>query len=314
MRSLPAGGLGATNDRSGSEPVFTVTKGASDIWANFQFFVNGTRAAPPDPEAPGPHIELEFSSGGQQGPWGSGAAPGWWFVENALGLLDEPREWFARDGTAPGERATLFYKPNGTAELSGPMVASTLDSLIEIRGTAARPVQDIVIEGIGFMHTEVAYNKQYESHGGGGITIHRGGALVIEGAVGVTVSDCLFDSVGGHGIVLSDFVRHATIEKSEFRWIGDSAIVSLGSTALLDATAELYPIGNRIISNLIHEVGIYAKQGCGYYQAKSAATTIFGNIIFGGPRAGIELTDAMGGGHLLERNLMFDLTRETTDQ
>jgi len=42
-------------------------------------------------------------------------------------------------------------------------------------------------------------------------------------------------------------------------------------------------------------------------------TTLRGNVIFGGPRAGVEFTDAMVGGHLMEGNLLFDLTRETTD-
>lgn len=59
--------------------------------------------------------------------------------------------------------------------------------------------------------------------------------------------------------------------------------------------------------------GLYAKQGCGYYQSKTARTNISGNVIFGGPRAGIELTDAMVGGHTIANNLLVDLTRETTD-
>lgn len=50
--------------------------------------------------------------------------------------------------------------------------------------------------------------------------------------------------------------------------IGDTAIVSMGSTALFDATHGNYPVGTQVLSNLIHEVGIYAKQGCGYYQCK----------------------------------------------
>ena len=78
----------------------------------------------------------------------------------------------------------------------------------------------MVIIGVTFAHTEVHYTKTYESQGGGGITMHRGGALIVEGAVGVTVDNCVFDGIGGHGVLLSNYVRVAKIVNSEFKWIG----------------------------------------------------------------------------------------------
>jgi hypothetical protein len=38
------------------------------------------------------------------------------------------------------------------------------------------------------------------------------------------------DSPGGNGLLLSRFVRGAIIRGCEFKWVGDSAIVLLGST------------------------------------------------------------------------------------
>ena len=326
--ALPPSGLGKYNSLEGAEPIFTLTKGSSDIWANFQFVVSGaarhgaTVSSPPPGPATRPpssspgsgagvgpgEIELNFSSGGQQGPWGSSARTGWWFVENALGLVDEPGEWWV-DSTD----GWLHYFPNSTHDLSQPLIATALESLIEIRGTRARAVEDINIFGVTLAHTEVHYTQLYESQGGGGISMHRGGALVVEGAVGVTVDSCVFDGIGGHGVLLSNYVRYAKVTNSEFKWIGDTAIVSMGSTSMFDATEENYPVGNQITSNYIHEVGIYAKQGAGYFQSKTARTNISGNVIFGGPRAGIELTDAMVGGHVVQNNLLVDLCRETTD-
>ena len=215
--SLPAGGLGKSNALPGAEPIFTVTKGSDDIWANFQFVVSASGGIAPAAEGGGAAIALNFSSGGQQGPWGSGAAAGWWFIENALGLVDEPGEWWV-----DAEAGELHYFPNSTAELSQPLVASSMDSIIEIRGTRARPVEDITIIGVTFAHTEVHYTKTYESQGGGGITMHRGGALIVEGAVGVTVDNCVFEGIGGHGVLLSNYVRVAKIANSEFKWIGAS--------------------------------------------------------------------------------------------
>jgi hypothetical protein len=258
--SLPRGGLGQFNSLAGAEPIFTLTKGSEDIWANFQFVVTGAAHAVGGgsqgrADRVG-EIELNFSSGGQQGPWGSGPRTGWWFVENALNLVDEPGEWWV-DSTD----GWLHYFPNGTHELSQPFIASGLASLIEIRGTVARPVEDINIVGITLAHTEVHYAQLYESQGGGGITMHRGGAVIVEGAVGVTIDNCVFSGLGGHGVLLSNYVRYAKVRNSEFKWVGDTAIVSMGSTNMFDATDGNYPVGNEITSNYIHEFGIYAKQG-----------------------------------------------------
>lgn len=38
------------------------------------------------------------------------------------------------------------------------------------------------------------------------------------------------DAPGGNGLLLSRYVRGARIARSEFKWVGDSAIVMLGST------------------------------------------------------------------------------------
>jgi len=51
----------------------------------------------------------------------------------------------------------------------------------------------------------------------------------------------------------------------------------------------------------------------GYFQAKSAETTIKGNIIFNGPRAGINFNDGFGGANEITENLLFNQCRESSD-
>ena len=56
--------------------------------------------------------------------------------------------------------------------------------------------------------------------------------------------------------------------------MGESGIVSVGSTEKIDGTKGDQPRGNQILRNLIHEVGIFGKQTAGYVQAMSCQTTL----------------------------------------
>ena len=49
------------------------------------------------------------------------------------------------------------------------------------------------------------------------------------------------------------------------------------------------------------------------FQAKSCETTFERNILFNGPRAGINLNDGFGGGSKISQNLIFNFCRESGD-
>ena len=72
--------------------------------------------------------------------------------------------------------------------------------------------------------------------------------------------------------------RAATVSDSEFVWVGESGIVSVGTTDRIDGTKGDQPRGNQILRNLIHEVGIFGKQTAGYVQAMSCQTTLKYNV------------------------------------
>ena len=79
---------------------------------------------------------------------------------------------------------------------------------------------------------------------------------------------------------MSNYVRNAIIERNEFRYPGDSAIASLGSTELIDGTNGDQPRGTKIINDLMHENGIYGKQSGAYFQSLTAQVEFDGNISF----------------------------------
>jgi hypothetical protein len=56
-------------------------------------------------------------------------------------------------------------------------------------------------------------------------------------------------------------------------------------------------------------VGVFGKQTAAVFMSLATATTIRRNIMYNGPRAGINFNDVLGGGHLVEHNLLFNWGR-----
>ena len=63
----------------------------------------------------------------------------------------------------------------------------------------------------------------------------------------------------------------------------------------------------------MHENGILTKQSSPYFQTVSCHNNITNNVMYNGPRAGINMNDGFGGGDLISGNLIFNMVRETND-
>jgi hypothetical protein len=232
-----------------------------------------------------------------------------WFIDNIFEELDAPGEWFYDE-----KEQKLYFYPNSTTDsLPSTGYGTALQRLLNVRGTLRNPVYNITVVNLTLTQTEPTFLESYEAPSGGDWSIHRGGTVFVEGVDGFTIQQCLFDSPGGNGLFLSNYVRNAIIERNEFRYPGDSAIASLGSTELIDGTSGNQPRGTKIINNLMHENGIYGKQSAAYFQSLTAQVEFDGNILFNGPRDGVNFNDNFGGGHVLKNNLGFNMVRETAD-
>ena len=112
---------------------------------------------------------------------------------------------------------------------------------------------------------------------------------MIEGAIDVLVQGCTFRRCDSNALMLSGFTRGVLIEDNDFSYIGDSAIATWGYTRDndYDGTSGEQPRGTVVRGNVAREVGIYQLQSSMLFMAKTAGTTVDGNIFFNGPRAGI---------------------------
>lgn len=219
----------------------------------------------------------------------------------------------------PNATTTTDAEPRGSGDGVLEVIAPRLQTLVSIRGAAEDPAgggdgaaRNITLRGLTFAHSGPTYLEPYVVPSPGDWSVHRGGALVLEGTDGVRVDRCSFVRLGGNAVALTGHAWHTTISGSEFFKIGDSAIVTIGDFKLNDGvSSDQYPLETVIEGNHFHEIGVTGKQTAALFSATSCRTTFRKNVAYNGPRAGINLNDGFCHGHTIESNLLFNWVRET---
>ena len=237
--------------------------------------------------------------------------------------LSEPLVLTADDsGTA---RAPIVYAA-ATGEAAG------LRLLVEMRGTAEKPVQFVTLRNLRFTGTAPTFLETKEPLLRGDWCIYRGGAVLIEGAEEVALRECCFESLGGNAVFLSRYNRRVTVSGCRFADVGASAVCLVGDPAAvrspqywnqsipeeqIDLTpgprSQDYPAQCLIEDNLMHDLGQVEKQVAGVFISMAREITVRHNTIYHIPRAAICINDGTWGGHLIEDNDAFDTVRETGD-
>jgi hypothetical protein len=250
-------------------------------------------------------------------------------VENVFEELDCPGEWFYNS-----EEKMLYYYPYDNEDITqSTFETPQLKHLIEVRGTEAKPVRNIIIEGIDLTQTLRTFMEHYEPLLRSDWTIYRGAAVIFEGAENCAMRNCNFYNLGGNGVFFSRYNRRCAVEGSHLTNIGASAICFAGDTSAVrspsfeygqfvptkdmdrafGAKNNNYPAECTVSDNLIHCIGLYEKQITGVEISMSRAITVSHNSIYDTPRAGINISEGTWGGHILEFNDVFNTVKETGD-
>ncbi len=249
--------------------------------------------------------------GGWQEARGNSKA-GAFYVENVRELLDSEREWFLDE-----KESVLYYMPPAGLDVkSATFVAANRNSAIEVRGEPGKPVSNIVFSGITITQTATTFMETYEVPSGGDWALYRGSALFVDGpADQIEVSNCMFDQVGGNALMFSNDVSNSRIVNNSFVNIGESAVLMVGSSKLVNATrgAGRIPSRNTIANNLVDTVGVFGKQTSAYFKSLSDSNILRDNVFFNGPRAGVNFNDGGPGGEQMIGNLVFNFVRESGD-
>jgi hypothetical protein len=248
-----------------------------------------------------------FGKGGHQEARGSGGGAEY-YVSNILEELDDGNEFFV-DYTGTG---SLYFQPNMTVPKL--FVASQLPCILSVTGTQSHPVTNVEIDGLTFAHTASTFMRPYEVPSGGDWSVHRGGAVYLEGTRFTAVTRSTFTQLAGNALVVSNYNEAVDIAWNEFSWLGESGVVIIGQVSGIDGVSNTdVPRYTNVIGNLFTELGAFIKQTAGVVQFLSSQSFIAQNAIFNVPRAGINVNDGYHGGTSIVANAFFNTVRETGD-
>ncbi|QDT00963.1 PDZ domain-containing protein [Adhaeretor mobilis] len=251
-------------------------------------------------------------------------------VENLFEELDAPGEWFydETDGNL------YFYPPAGIDPYTATYEGASLEELIRIVGTPEKKVKHLAFRNLTFTGTHrTLFTREYEGLQRSDWRLARAGALFIQDAENVTISDSCFDRVGGNAIFLSAYNRNHLIIDNEFIENGATCVNVVGSTKALrhinswddhiteegeiDGKAgpltEDYPKDITISRNHMQDNGRFEKQTAGVNISMAESIKVSHNTVHGSPRAALNVCDGTWGGHVFEFNDIFDCVNETHD-
>ena len=266
-------------------------------WGSWQYAI---AAVHPENET------VVFGAGGWQEARGDGGG-GLMYVHNILEELDDVNEWFV------DERARmLYFMSNGTAPSS--IIASQVPCVLSVQGSQQSPVVGVTISGLTFAHTANHFLRSYEAPSGGDYSIHRGGAVFLQGTQDTTVIGNSFEHLGGNALVVSNWNLNATVTLNQFQWLGESAIILIGRSDGIDGVSSRdQPTYTHVEGNLVRDFSVYVKQGDAIFEALSRSSTWAGNLAYNSPRSIFNKNDGFAGGLNIYQNLLFNANKETSD-
>ncbi|WP_298716124.1 PDZ domain-containing protein [Chitinophaga sp.] len=267
-------------------------------------------------------------TGGWQNNRQMGLHPEHRFVENVREELDAPNEWHYDAG-----EKTIYFKPEDGRKPAADIAYAQLTELVILKGSMSQPIKNITIRGITFTGNTRTFMKTIEPLLRSDWTIYRGGAVLVEGAEHSAITNCHFDAVGGNAIFINNYNRHVRADSNLIYQAGASGIAFVGSPDAVRSPAfeynkfvpytqmdmtpgpksEDYPKDCSAADNLIQFSGEIEKQSAGVQISIAAKIRVAHNTIHNVPRAGINVSDGTFGGHLIERNDVYNTVLETGD-
>ncbi|WP_231954359.1 PDZ domain-containing protein [Pirellulimonas nuda] len=249
-------------------------------------------------------------------------------VENVFEELDAPGEWFY-DRTAG---KLYFYPPEGLDLSAAVIEAASAEELIRVVGSKESKAGRLTFSNLTFAHTHrTLFTRPYEPLLRSDWCVARAGAVFVQDAQRVTVSNSVFDRIGGNGVFFSGYNRDHLVTQNEFLEHGATCVSFVGlplavrdpgywddfPTTIRDETpgpkTDDYPKDCVVSFNHMQNNGRFEKQTCGVNLSMAESIIVSHNTVHGSPRAGINVCDGTWGGHLIEFNDIFDCVRETSD-
>jgi len=248
-------------------------------------------------------------------------SPGrWCCFENARELLDQPGEWYLdyRSGV-------LSYRPLSGEDMTRSEVVAPLASrLVEVTGTAERPVRNLHFSGIRFEHT----NWQLPPGGYMGIQAchHRGGklsgrrwthipaAIYCKYVCQSSFQDCVVARHSGCGIELAEGCHDNLVRGNHIFEISGNGLMVGGPN-----DEALVPADNLISNNHIETCGREYYGAVGIWVGFARGTVVTHNLVHDLPYTGVSVGWQWNAQptackqNLIEANHIYDVMKRLCD-
>lgn len=214
----------------------------------------------------------------------------WCHLENAKEMLDQPGEWYL-------DRATglLTYWPRAGEDMTKAEAAvGVLTRLVEVQGTAERPVTNVHFQGLTFAYSnwplpEGGYMGIQACHFNTGGSWHQPwgripAAICLEHAARCSIEDGQVAHLGGCGIEQVTRCRHNLIQGNHLFDISGNGICVGGPRGEDDV-----PQDNRLANNHIEGCGREFYGAVGVWVGFTQRTVIAHNLVHDLPYSGISV-------------------------
>ena len=161
--------------------------------------------------------------------WNAMARDSLFYLENWLGALDAPGEWFlARDGW-------LYYRPRAGEDLAhAQVVAPRLDQLLTVQGEPANPdhwVAHLRFEGLKFRYTEFRIPDAGLPPAQAAMNVDRT-VIQLDAATDIRFDRCAVEHVGGNAFWFRHACRDCLVQRTRMADLGIGG-VRIGETSLV---------------------------------------------------------------------------------
>lgn len=224
------------------------------------------------------------------------------FLENALEFVDVPGEWYHD----PRGEAVYLAVPRGSDPNSLRVTVPRLETLVVIRGTPEKPVENLAFEGItfecsnwlspsrnGLNTTQFAQpsgvDRTWESPD------YPPGIIRAAHARRIIFRNNVIRNAGAHGIQFFMDVDDSDIEGNEIYEIAADGI-EIDAHAERNPPPEKQSTGVAIWNNLITRVGQDYSNGGGILAHNVRGLIVEHNLIHDMPYSGMQIGDQSGGG------------------
>lgn len=234
------------------------------------------------------------------------------YVENAFELLGTPGQWYF-DRSA----SIIYYVPRPGEDMARADVeVPVLDTLIDVKGTAAQPVHDVTFSGIEFAYatwlgpsgpdgfSEIQANYQVTGDDGYakqalcqlvpggrcpyGDWTREPGNIRVSGGRKIRFQNDVFEHLGAAALDLGEGTQDSSVEGCVFTDISGNG-VQLGGVSAPLADESAFTRDNRIENNLIRNIGAEYRGGIGIVIGYAIRTSVAHNQLDHLPYAGISI-------------------------